>query len=86
MRERTSRRWSSRKALILQVSSYDRCLPVTGHENMGEFDQLDEYIHAADAEALAALTARLDVEARLQQVLQRAEELERKARIPDDNR
>jgi len=66
------------------VSSYDRCLPVTGCENMGEFDQLDEYIHAVDAKALAALTARLDIEARLQQVLQHAEERERKARMPDN--
>jgi hypothetical protein len=58
---------------------------MTAHGNMGEFDQLDEYIYAADAEALVALTARLDVEARLQQVLQHAEQMEREAQIPDDH-
>ena len=52
---------------------------------MGEFDQLDAYIHAADAEALAALTAGLDVEAHLQEILQRAESPEQKAQATDDD-
>lgn len=64
---------------------YDRDLPVTGRGNMGEFDQLDAYIHAADAEALAALTAGLDVEAHLQEILQRAESPEQKAQATDDD-
>lgn len=64
------------------MSPNDRDLPVTGHGNTGEFDQLDAYMDAADAEALAALTARLDVEARLRQVLQNAEQLEQKVRKP----
>jgi hypothetical protein len=55
---------------------------MTAHGNMGEFDQLDAYMHAADAEALAALAIRLDVEARLQQVLRDAEHPEQKAQEP----
>ncbi len=58
---------------------------MTGHGNVGEFDQLDAYIHVADAEALAALTARLDVEARLQRVLRHVEQLEQEARLPEDD-
>jgi hypothetical protein len=57
---------------------------MTGHANQDEFDQLDAYMCAADEEALAALTARIDVEARLRQVLQHAWQLEREAQIDDD--
>jgi hypothetical protein len=52
---------------------------------MDEFDQLDAYMHAADEEAIAALISRLDVEARLRQVLQHAWHLEREAQIEDDD-
>ena len=67
------------------MAPHDWGLPVTGHENTSEFDQLDAYMHAADEVALAALTARLDVEARLRRVLQHAWQLEREAQIDDDD-
>jgi hypothetical protein len=43
---------------------------MTAHGNMSEFDQLDAYILRANEDALAALTERLAVEERLQQLLQ----------------
>lgn len=50
--------------------------------NPGEFDELDAYVRAADAEALAALAARIDVERHLQQLLQDAGHPQQEAQEP----
>jgi hypothetical protein len=53
----------------------DRGLPMTARGNQGDFSLLDAYIDAANAEALAALAARIDVEGRLVQLFRDAEHL-----------
>ncbi len=53
----------------MEVTPRDQQQPMTAHGDMGEFDQLDVFMHAAHTEALEALAARIDVEERLRQLL-----------------
>jgi hypothetical protein len=60
---------------------------MTARGNRGEFSLLDAYVYAANAEALAALAIRIDVDRRLEQLLRAAEHLPEDDQEPghDDN-